>query len=164
MSEQLFLLAETETARQLAQRLFDDIDAQLRPLLPVEAEIRHIGATAIPGCLTKGDLDVVIRVPVADFPCADAVLASRFARNGGSVRTDSFSAFEDASQQPHLGLQLTVIGGNFDFFHQFAEALIQSPRLVEEYSALKRAHDNTDMEVYRAAKNAFIARVLSGAC
>lgn len=162
MGEQLFRLVDTEKARALAQRLFDDVSAQLGPMLP-GAEIRHIGATAIPGCLTKGDLDVAIRVPAGDFPRADAVLASRFARNIGSVRTDSFSAFEDASQQPHLGLQLTAIGGDFDFFHRFVEALVRSPRLVEDYNALKRAYNNSDMAVYRAAKDAFIARVLSGA-
>lgn len=162
MSEQLFRLAETENARELARRLFDDVSATLRLVLPAAAEIRHIGATAIPGCLTKGDLDILIRVPAADFPRTDAILEARFARNKGSVRTDSFSAFEDASRAPHLGLQLTATGGPFDFFHRFAEALIQSPRLVEEYNALKRAHNNCDMAIYRAAKDAFIARVLSG--
>ena len=130
-------------------------------MLPAAAEIRHIGATAVPGCLTKGDLDIVIRVAAEDFRQTEAVLASRFARNSGSVRTDTFSAFEDKSRAPDLGVQLTVIGGPFDVFHRFVEALLLSPRLVEDYNALKRAHDNGDMAVYRAAKDAFIARVLS---
>jgi hypothetical protein len=29
-----------------------------------------VGATSIPGCVTKGDLDVVIRVQAADFAAA----------------------------------------------------------------------------------------------
>jgi GrpB-like predicted nucleotidyltransferase (UPF0157 family) len=42
----------------------------------------------------------------------------------------------------------------------FAEALQSSPDLVEEYNALKRLHDGGDMAIYRAAKDAFVERVL----
>ncbi len=113
------------------------------------------------GCLTKGDLDIVVRVPAQDFSNADAALASRYARNEGSIRTETFSAFEEASSQHHLGIQLTVIDGPFDFFHQFAEELQRSSQLVEEYNALKRSYDGADMAAYRAAKDAFVERVLS---
>jgi hypothetical protein len=51
------------------------------------------------------------------------LLTARFARNDGSIRTDSFSAFEDASADPHLGIQLTAIGGPHDFFHLFVDGL-----------------------------------------
>ena len=43
------------------QHVVAKLNASLRPLLPT-AEIEHIGATAIPGALTKGDLDVMVRV------------------------------------------------------------------------------------------------------
>ena len=73
----------------------------------------------------------------------------------------TFAAFEDASSTPHLGLQLTAIGGPFDVFHQFVEALHQSPELVLEYNALKLQHDGSDMAVYRRAKSDFVERVLA---
>jgi GrpB-like predicted nucleotidyltransferase (UPF0157 family) len=161
--EPAFRLVETERARERAEHLFDLVSSSLRSVLPPAADIRHVGATSVAGCLTKGDLDVVIRVPAADFQQADMLLAARFARNEGSIRTVSFSAFEDASTDPHLGIQLAVIDGPYDFFHQFAEALRRSPDLVDEYNALKRAHENGEMAVYRAAKDAFVARVLAGA-
>ncbi|MFA5898514.1 MAG: GrpB family protein [Hyphomicrobium sp.] len=161
-SEQPFQLVDTETARQKAQRLFDCVRNRLVPLLPADADILHIGATAVSGCLTKGDLDIVIRVPGEGFPQADALLARHFARNDGSIRTDSFSAFEDASTDPHLGIQLTVVSGPHDFFHLFVEALRRSPDLVSEYNALKRQHEGDDMINYRAAKDAFVERVLAG--
>ena len=72
-----------------------------------------------------------------------------------------FSAFEDASSYPHLGVQLTVVGGEFDLFHQFVEALQRSPELVRQYNALKRRHDGGDMTVYRKAKDAFVKKVLA---
>ena len=111
MGSEPFTLADTESARVAAERLFASVRETLAELLPPTADIRHVGATAVPGCLTKGDLDIVVRVPANDFAAADAVLASRFARNGGSIRTDTFSAFEDGSSQPHLGVQLAVITG-----------------------------------------------------
>ncbi|WP_244507627.1 GrpB family protein [Methylobacterium phyllostachyos] len=129
--------------------------------MPASAETRHVGATAIPGCLTKGDLDVAVRVERADFAAADERLARLFARNDGSIRTEEFSAFADASRMPHLGVQLTVKGGALDLFHPFADALRSEPALVERYNALKRAYQNQPMALYRAAKDAFISEVLN---
>lgn len=157
----LFHLAEdAEAARSAAERLFDDIRNELGPVLPVTAEILHIGATAVPGCLTKGDLDVVVRVDRADFSVVEAGLATLLGRNEGSARTDEFAAFEDAGRTPHLGVQLAVKGGAFDDFHLFAEALRADPQLVLRYNALKLAHQDQPMTVYRAAKDAFVAEVL----
>jgi GrpB-like predicted nucleotidyltransferase (UPF0157 family) len=155
-----FKLVEPQKARRQAQRLFTEIHALLKKMLPTTAEIRHVGATRIPNCLTKGDLDIVVRVPANDFICADLSLAKKFDRNNGSVRTDEFSAFEDGSLQPHLGIQLVAIDGPYDFFHLFSEALLKSPNLVNEYNQLKSTHDGTSMAVYRKAKDAFIDRVL----
>ena len=156
-----FQLVDTEPAREKAQRLFNLVHSSLAHLLPSAADIRHIGATAVVGCLTKGDLDIVVRVPARDFKQVDAVLATRFARNEGSIRSEHFSAFEDGSTDPHLGIQLTVIDGPEDFFHLFVEALRQSPGLVSEYNALKRRYDGREMAVYRMAKDAFVERVLA---
>ncbi len=155
-----FRLVDADRAREKALQLFDEVRTLLHAVLPPGADVRHIGSTAIPGCLTKGDLDIVVRVPATGFDAADAALATRFRRNLGSVRTESFSAFEDPMAQPHLGVQLVAIGGPSDFFHVFVEALRSSPELVEAYGALKLRHDGGDMATYRAAKDAFIERVL----
>jgi GrpB-like predicted nucleotidyltransferase (UPF0157 family) len=154
------LAADPDTARASAARLFESVRARIRPLLPRDAEIRHIGATAIPGCLTKGDLDIVVRVAKRDFAAAEAALACHFARNAGSGRTDDFAAFAVAASTPHLGIQLTARGGALDGFHVFADALRADPDLVRRYNDLKRAHHGAPMDVYRAAKDAFIAQVL----
>lgn len=156
-----FTLADTQRAREDAERLFEAMSKSLASILPPTADMRHIGATAVLGCLTKGDLDIVVRVPVESFVDADAALASRYARNGGSIRTETFSAFEDASSRPHLGIQLVIIDGPFDFFHRFVEILQHAPPLVEEYNALKRSYEGADMALYRAAKDAFVERVLT---
>lgn len=143
-----------------ADALFAEIANVLRPLLPTSADIRHVGATSVPGCLTKGDLDIVVRVTAADFAAADKALAACFGRNPGSARTDTFSAFEDAGQVPHLGVQLVVVGSPFDVFHLLAEALRSDGELLARYNALKSRFDGRPMIEYRAAKDAFIAEAL----
>jgi GrpB-like predicted nucleotidyltransferase (UPF0157 family) len=154
-------LIDAERARDAARRLFEAVSKSLGAMLPPRVDIRHIGATAVPGCLTKGDLDIVVRVPVEDFETADGMLASRYSRNDGSIRTATFSAFEDPSSHPHLGIQLVTIDGPLDDFHLFVEALQGSSQLIQEYNTLKRLHEGADMERYRAAKDAFVERVLA---
>jgi len=159
--EPALTLVDTQRARDEAERLFAAMSASLASILPSTADIRHVGATAVSGCLTKGDLDIVVRVPAEDFEEADTALASRFSRNQGSVRTAAFSAFEESSGHPHLGIQLAAIDGPYDVFHLFVEALRASSDLVAAYNALKRHHDGRDMAVYRSAKDAFIEKVLA---
>ena len=151
---------DANRARADADRLYTRIRALLTTILPPSADIRHVGATAVPGCLTKGDLDIVVRIAAEDFAQADDALASRFARNIGSKRTDTFSSFEDATTLPHLGIQLAAAGGEDDSFHLFADALLQDPELVAQYNALKRASDGEPMDVYRTKKSAFVTNVL----
>ncbi len=156
-------LVDADRARQDAERLYNAVLPALAGILPSGSDIRHVGATAVPGCLTKGDLDIVVRVPAEDFAAADASLAARFQRNEGSIRTETFSAFEDASCRPHLGIQLVVIDGPLDFFHLFVDALMGSPRLVHAYNALKKRHEGRDMAEYREAKDRFVEQVLADA-
>ena len=152
---------DVETARADAECLFGRISSELRAFLPPAADIRHIGATAVAGCLTKGDLDIVVRVGAEDFIAADEALGMRFARNIGSKRTASFSSFEDVETSPHLGVQLTVAGGEDDYFHLFVEALRRDRKLAVQYNVLKKQFDGQPMDVYRAAKSAFVTTVLS---
>ena len=152
---------ELIVAHEAAERLFSRVATRLRELLPASADIRHIGATAIPGCLTKGDLDIVARVEQQDFAWSDQALANDFSRNTGSVRTDSFSAFEDATTSPHLGIQLTAVGGPYDFFHLFVDVLNQDPSLVASYNELKSRFNGRPMSEYREAKDNFVVEVLA---
>ena len=82
-------------------------------------------------------------------------------RANACPESETFSAFEDRSSKPHLGIQLVAIDGPFDFFHLFVEALQRSPGLVEEYNALKSQHDGNNMALYRKAKDAFVEAVLA---
>jgi len=98
------LAANADVAREAAEVLFAVVAVELVSVLPGSAEVLHVGATAVPGCLTKGDLDIVVRVDRVDFAFSEALLAKRFSRNEGSIRTDEFAAFEDPDRCPNLGV------------------------------------------------------------
>jgi GrpB-like predicted nucleotidyltransferase (UPF0157 family) len=136
--------------------------AQLSRWLPF-AEIEHIGSTAIPGALTKGDLDVLVRVVAGEFRVAEEALAGLFARNEGTARTESFASFKDEAAHPPVGIQLVVRGSEWDLFSRFRDALNHDRRLVEEYNRLKEQFQNQSMDAYRSGKEQFIERVLASA-
>lgn len=154
--ERFWLVDDPAAAAANAETLFEAIRSTLRPLLPPDASIEHIGATAIPGCETKGDLDLVIRVSADSFPLCCSVLSGRYAANTGSIRTETFAAFEDPTALMPVGIQLVVVGSEFDDFLTFRDRLKADPGLVQQYNALKRAFHDRSHEQYRVAKAAFI--------
>ena len=91
MSEFVSFAPEREFRDDVAAA-YEEVGGALRALLP-RACLNHVGSTSVPGSLTKGDLDVCVLVSAAAFAEADAALASRYARNEGSDRSPTFSAF-----------------------------------------------------------------------
>jgi GrpB-like predicted nucleotidyltransferase (UPF0157 family) len=140
-----------------AEAAYERHRAALIEMLP-QAEIEHIGSTAIAGAVTKGDLDILVRVSASDFAAADELLAKHFARNEGSFRSDSFASFCDDTADPPLSIQLVVGGSELDDFTQFRDALRADPQLLADFNALKRECEGMDMETYRERKAAFIQR------
>lgn len=156
----LFRLSQDDhRARADAEQLYRSISQRLIRLLPTGSEIMHVGSTAIPGCLTRGNLDIMVRVDSDEFAEADRALASLFARSRPTDR-GMFAAFEDAGSTPHLSVQLVARGSAFDVFERFRDRLNASPALLREYNALKREHDGGPLESYRNAKERFIIRTL----
>ena len=133
---------------------------RLGELLP-GAEIHHIGSTAVPGSLTKGDLDINVRVPFAEFVSAASVLAASYPANAESSRSATFLSFADEGASPPLGIQLTAIGGPEDFFCLLRDHLQSHPAINEEYNDLKRRCEGADMEDYRRAKSLFLEALLA---
>lgn len=153
MSEnvQFYPLEQLGTA---AHDLWEVQRARLEQLLPY-ADVLHVGSTAVPGSLTKGDLDIQVRVPPSRFEEASALLARHYPRNTKSTSTEAFTAFEDPSGAVPLGIQLTAIDSEYDVFWRFRDLFLRQRDLVESYNALKRAHEGGDMTAYRADKDKF---------
>ncbi|MED4990075.1 GrpB family protein [Parageobacillus toebii] len=142
-----------------AEKTFLEQKEKILRLLP-EADIQHVGSTAIPNSLTKGDLDIQVRVPAEIFTVAVEKLSALYAINEGSVQTDYFRAFQDDTTDPPLGVQLTVIGSELDIFWKFREVLLANDTYRAEYDELKKAYEGKSMEAYREAKQRFFARLM----
>ena len=136
--------------------------ARIGAALPV-AEIEHVGSTAVPGALTKGDLDLLVRVPAAHFAAAVATLRALYAVHQPENWTPTYASFADAAAHaPPVGVQLAVAGSADDaLFGPFRDALIADPALLAQYNALKRGLDGADYEHYTDEKGAFVERVLA---
>lgn len=125
-----------------------------------EADVQHVGSTAIPNSLTKGDLDIQVRVISGQFLKAVEVLSVLYELNVGSIKTDRFRAFKDDSTVPPLGVQLTVIGSEYDFFWKFRDVLLRNDHYRKEYDELKKKYEGKAMDEYRKAKNDFFQRLM----
>jgi GrpB-like predicted nucleotidyltransferase (UPF0157 family) len=159
--ERVVFAPESEV-RDAVERLFARVAARLQRLIP-NADVQHVGSTAIPGALTKGDLDVQVRVDELDYAAAKEKLIAVYSVNHGGFNSDDAISFEADDSDPSLGIHLTVIGGPADMQWKFRDLLIESPQLLAEYDRLKREFDGGSMEKYREAKAQFVARVLKDA-
>lgn len=161
MNDTIFQLSEDDTITAAAEASFERFCQRWKPILPKSCDIQHIGATAIPGCLTKGDIDICIRTVIEDFDTARQQLSAHFQWNSGSVTTPEFISFHDDSARPPLGIQLVVRGSELDIFVLFRDKLRADPSLVDRYNSLKQYWHGKSTEGYRSEKAIFAAEVIS---
>ncbi|WP_052088333.1 GrpB family protein [Paenibacillus wynnii] len=129
-----------------AQQLFMEHRVKIKQVVP-EADIQHIGSTAIPGTLTKGDLDIQVRVTQEQFHQTVKDLSILYSINHGSSITETFQAMKDDSTDPPLGIQVTVMGSDFDFFHKIRDVLLRNESYRRKYDQLKIDYEGRDMNV-----------------
>ncbi|HLR51678.1 MAG TPA: GrpB family protein, partial [Candidatus Avamphibacillus sp.] len=73
---------------------------------------------------------------------------------------DEFRAYQKDSSDPPLGVQLTVIGSEFDFFWKFRDVLLLNDQYRMEYDELKRKYEGKEMDEYRKAKSEFFNKMM----
>lgn len=156
MSERVFF-GDVATHRAKAELLFADVARRLRALVP-DAIIEHVGSTSLPDGLTKGDLDVQVRVVASAYDAACSALAAIYEPNPGGF-TEGGRSFKDDGADPPLGVHVTIIDGPSDIQHRQRDLLRARPELRAEYDAIKRTFDGGDMTAYREAKDPFFARL-----
>lgn len=146
---------------EAVQAAFEDHRDQVLRFVP-DGEVEHVGATSVPDALTKGDLDVLVRVRSSEFSHAIAALRDVYEIHQPENWTATLASFTDpASNAPAVGVQLVVAGSASDaLFGPFRDALIADPALLAEYNALKQRLDGHSYEHYTATKGAFVEDVL----
>jgi GrpB-like predicted nucleotidyltransferase (UPF0157 family) len=160
LNEDTVTFLPEEHVRARVQSRFVQLRGELQAMVP-GAQIEHVGSTAIPGSLTKGDLDIQVRVLAAQYAAAKERLCQLFDINAGGFSAHDAISFEDHSHVPHVGIHLTVVGGSADLQWRFRDLLLASEPLRQKYDDLKRRFEGKSMERYRDAKAEFVDRVLN---
>jgi GrpB-like predicted nucleotidyltransferase (UPF0157 family) len=125
------------------------------------AEVHHVGSTSVSGLLTKGDLDINIRVLRGDFAAAVDILKKMYNINQPENWAEGdYASFKSDRLKIDFGAQLTVKGSPHDFFLKFRELLRNNPKFVEQYNQLKVMHEGKSMTKYRNKKEKFCALLL----
>jgi len=143
---------------EIAANLFQEQRKRLLSHLPF-AEVYHIGSTAISGSITKGDLDVNVRVKQHEFTKAVTLLRAMYSINQPTNRTATFASLKDDSLGMDFGVQLTTIGSSEDTFLVHRDILLSYPELVEQLNILKMKFEGKLMDEYRKAKSDFFAKL-----
>src|ERR1039458_10058566 len=150
----------SDVYRERAKTICLKVEEIVHDQLP-DADVQDVGATAIPDMLTKGDVDINVRVSRQDFPKAVELLKSNFGVAQPENWGDGFASFSgDRSYELPVGIQLTIIGERKDKCVEQHARLLTSPELVRRYNALKKEYQGEEMSAYRDAKWAFIAEFL----
>jgi GrpB-like predicted nucleotidyltransferase (UPF0157 family) len=149
---------DPESLRAAAATVFARERERVLAALPA-AQVEQIGATSIPGAWSKGDVDLLVRVPRAGFAEAVDALRGLYAEHQLENWSATFASF--AAADGPVGAQLVVAGGPDDVaFRRFRDRLAAEPELRREYNELKLAHEGAAEADYRAAKGAFVRRVV----
>ena len=148
-----------DIAKQIASTLESAL-GRLRGVLP-DAEIHHVGATALPGAITKGDVDLVVRVDREQFGAVIALLSTRFARKQEENWSSTFGSFgDDDGYDLPLGIQVVVRGAGEDIFLHQRDYLRANRDVLERYNRIKSTHAGDAADGYWQAKNAFFGELI----
>lgn len=137
------------------------VQAELATLLP-EARVEEVGTSALPGALSKGDLDVCVSVDPDDHAAAvQRLIQAGYRIKADTLRGPELCMLEAPPGAVDLALQVVARGSRFErIFLGFRDALRAHPELVQRYNAVKQQAAPRGASGYRAAKAAFIAEVL----
>ena len=149
---------DVSAVREIADREFSRIEAIIKALIP-DACVEHVGGTALPRGITKGDLDIQVRVGASTFQAGRAALGRAFTPDPDNAWGDGAASFRIDDADIPTGVHLTEIRGAFDLQWKYRDLLISRPDLVREYDGIKRRFDGQPMVDYRNAKAAFFDRI-----
>lgn len=158
-SADVFVVSDVDRAAVTARA--NAVGNRVKEAVPFGA-VEHVGATAVDGLLTKGDLDLQLRVPRERF--AEAVMALSvlpgFRMSAGAYLPPDGQSFElvDDHRIP-VGLHVTVKGSAADEQWIYREILRRDDEMRASYQSLKRAFHGRSMADYRAEKEAFFDRL-----
>lgn len=143
------LLRPSEEMLGAATRVLETQRGRLREW-GILGELRLVGGSSMPGLQTYGDVDLLVRVPAADFADACDRLRSLYTPRRIDLWSDEMALFSvDASHAVELAA--VRLGSAQDrHFVTAWDRLAESPELRDRYNALK-LDAGSDYEARKAA-------------
>ena len=127
--------------------------ARLAPLVRGSWELVLTGGSSVPGALTKGDVDLHLRVAPAGFAECVAAFRGVYDVVHPEIWQDTLATFEVPGAPLPTGVAVTPVGSAHDVrFHRSSELLSADPALLAAYNAMKAAGGD---------KSAFFDRLLA---
>ncbi len=127
---------------------------RLASLAP-ESELVLTGASSLPGALTRGDIDLHLRVPPAAWTATVAALSDAYRVVSPEIWSSTLATFA-APDDDLVGIAATPMGSEHDMrFRAAWQRLASDPAALAAYNELKRSHAAGDVGEYLAAKGAF---------
>ena len=123
--------------------------------------IEHVGASSIPGALTKGDLDIEVKTNRENFKRIKDSLQKKYIVKHPEIWTDNFAIFKSEDILP-VDILLVVAGTPYDTFTKTRDILQNTPILLKEYNQLKQKYQNETYEIYSSVKKEFYRKILKG--
>ena len=150
----------SQTYLQKVAALFEEHQKKILDLVPT-ALVEHIGATSVPGLLTKGDLDLQVSVSLQKFNRTVVLLQTEYSNHQLENWSKSFASFKfEADSDIPVGIQLVIQDSESDIFVKSRELLLAHPEKVKELNRLKQFHANRDMDTYIQQKGEFFTVLL----
>lgn len=143
------------------EKLFLRYKSKIEEVLP-DVRVEHIGASAIPTAISKGDLDIFVGVEAEAFELERVVqllVTLGFQEKVDTLRTPELCMLESSSTKD-VAIQVVASGSEFEFFLIFRDKLRSNISLVQQYNELKLSCEDLSQDAYRLKKSAFIEQVL----
>lgn len=107
-------------------------------------ELVLVGGSCVPGALTKGDVDLHLRVPTGNFDRTVAVLRGIYQVVHLEIWQPSLATFAVEAPLP-TGIAVTPVGSEHDLrFSRSWQLLVADPDLLKAYNAMKlRSQDDS---------------------
>lgn len=155
------ILRRAEDLLPTVERVLDGLARRLSAILPHDPP-HHVGGTAVPGAITKGDVDVALRIPAPRFEAAVGALGRHFAIKQRENWTPEFASFgDDVTYELPVGIQVAIEDSVADVLVYLRDYLLANPPALIEYNALKVAHAERGPADYWKAKHEFFTRILA---
>jgi len=158
MSVEPVHLVDVAEVRHIAEEAVAAFGCGFSVLL-AEAEIHHIGATALAFGHTKGDVDVNVRVTEANLASIVESLTARLTIAQPENWTPTFASFSADGYSLPLGVQVTVIGSADDFLLSLRDSMRSDPDLLHQYDDAKVAAACAGADAYWQAKDRFLQQL-----